>query len=286
MKYQHPLLSGCIAAACLLSSATASAETTLCTEITSAPYVISSPGIYCLTADLVSNDPNSTFHAIEVNANNVVIDLNGHKIGGLGAGPGTLATGIYAAYRQNITIRNGTIRGFYWAIFFNDSASPSISQGHLIEDMRLDQNTATGIYLTAKSSVIRRNQIVATGGGSYSGWVSGIKICGQNNRVIDNDVTDTRSATGSWAFGINLEAYVDNSVVSDNRVTGLVAGAGGQSAAIYVWGTNGIVRNNQITTASGTYGLYLYQSVVYSNNIVLGFTAPIIGSTPATNYLF
>src|SRR5262245_11038597 len=70
------------------------AETTQCTVISSLSTTITVQGIYCLTSDfylfLVSG------HAITINTNNVVIDLNGHKIGNLGVGIGILVVGIYA----------------------------------------------------------------------------------------------------------------------------------------------------------------------------------------------
>lgn len=94
----------------------ARAETTLCTPITSLPTAITIQGSYCLTQEFSVN--LATGNAIEIQTNNVVIDLNGHKIGNLAAGKGTLAEGIVASGRQNITIRNGTIRGFRHAIIF------------------------------------------------------------------------------------------------------------------------------------------------------------------------
>src|SRR5262245_57018630 len=100
-----------IALAGLALAAPAHAETTQCTAITSVPYTITVPGIYCLIADL--EYPSASGDAITIEANNVVIDLNGHKIGNLAAGLGTTAVGISAARRQNITIKNGTLRGFW-----------------------------------------------------------------------------------------------------------------------------------------------------------------------------
>jgi hypothetical protein len=82
------------------------AETPECTVITSLPYTISTQGIYCLKGNLATNMTSG--NAIEIGTNNVVIDLNGYKIGGLAAGSGTSTYGIYANGRKNITIRNGT----------------------------------------------------------------------------------------------------------------------------------------------------------------------------------
>src|ERR1700739_3514221 len=61
------------------------------------PYTITAPGVYCLTQKISTNlvgTVGGTTAAITVNANNVVIDLNGFAIGNLAAGPSTQAFGI------------------------------------------------------------------------------------------------------------------------------------------------------------------------------------------------
>ena len=59
----------------------ASAETVNCTAITSVPYTITTPGLYCLTSDL--STAMSSGNAITIQANSVVLELNSHKIGGM-----------------------------------------------------------------------------------------------------------------------------------------------------------------------------------------------------------
>src|SRR5450759_953036 len=121
--------------AALAFTAPAQAETMNCTPSTALPAVITVQGIYCFTADLAT--AMTSGNAIDIQTSNVVLDLNGFKLGGLAAGPGTSAFGIHAFDRQNITIRNGTIRGFRQAIVLDDSGT---SEGHLVEDIRADHN--------------------------------------------------------------------------------------------------------------------------------------------------
>ena len=123
-----------------LGGARAGAETKNCTAIGTVPAVITVQGIYCFTDNLGTSTTSG--NAIDIQTNNVVLDLNGFKLGGLAAGPGTLAQGIHALNRQNITVKNGTVRGFYQGIVLEDAGA---SQGHVIEDIRADQNTVTGI---------------------------------------------------------------------------------------------------------------------------------------------
>ena len=159
----------------------ASAETINCTPISSltpdtpAPdlrYTITTQGIYCLTEDLTSSMGSGNL--IEIQTNNVVIDLNGHKIGGLSAGQATLTNGIYALQRQNITVRNGTIRGFYRGIFLDDSSPFTASQGHVVEGVRADQNTFVGLDIKGRGSLVQNNQVVATGGTTANGTDSNV----------------------------------------------------------------------------------------------------------------
>ena len=68
----------------VVTVATARAETVNCTAITSLPAVITVQGIYCFTGNL--STAITTGNAIEIQTNNVVLDLNGFKLGGLAAG--------------------------------------------------------------------------------------------------------------------------------------------------------------------------------------------------------
>ena len=107
-KFSAPLL---VLLALVLGPAPARAETVSCTPITSLPAVITVQGIYCFTGHLSTGMTSG--NAIDIQTNNVVLDLNGFKLGGLAAGPGTFAVGIHVDDRRNITIKNGTVRGFF-----------------------------------------------------------------------------------------------------------------------------------------------------------------------------
>ncbi|MEO6026927.1 MAG: hypothetical protein ABIR79_08705 [Candidatus Binatia bacterium] len=73
---------------------------------------------------------------------------------GLAAGPATSSGAIAVnGSRSNISVRNCTIRGFRSGVFINDDES---EVGHLVEDNRLEQITALGIYVIGRGSVVRR----------------------------------------------------------------------------------------------------------------------------------
>lgn len=84
------------------------------TPIDSLPFVASAPGAYYLADDLLgTGDP----FGIEVTADDVLIDLNGHVLEGV---PGTVAI---AGVTDNTTVRGGTITGWDRAILVEDGAA-------------------------------------------------------------------------------------------------------------------------------------------------------------------
>ena len=259
------------------------AETINCTPITSLPYTISTQGVYCLKENLATSMVEG--NAIEIATNNVVLDLNGFKLGGLGAGPGTWATGIYADQRQNIVIRNGTVRGFFHGIFLGDYGSMTTSQGHLIEDVRADMNTSVGIWVRGQGNIIRNNQIVGTGGSSVSTDFScGITVEGPGNRVINNDVYETKEQGNgpSGALGIIVN-WGKSSVVENNRVGNQDLGTL-ETYGIFIDNSsdNTFVVNNRITTM--TYGIFYYFGTgKYRDNMTRNVTTPFSNGTDAGN---
>ena len=263
----------------LLFSNSVQAETTECTAITSLPYTISTQGIYCLKGNLATSMTSGS--AIEINTNNVVIDLNGYKLGGLGAGPGTLARGIYAYQRQNITIKNGTVRGFMYGIDLRDTGSYATSQAHLVENIRADMNTWVGINVHGRGNIVRNNQVVDTGGSTPAALAVGIAINGPGNRVINNDVYET-VAGGTNSFGIYFQA-ANGSVAENSRVgNSVLPPTGSYSYGIYIYSSNDtLISNNRITTMVNGILFYPGSTGKYRNNLTSGCTTPFTGGTDA-----
>ena len=234
-----------------LTAVPASAETVNCTAITALPAVITVQGIYCFTGDLSTAITSGI--AIDIQTNNVILDLNGFKLGGLAAGLGTQAIGIHASDRQNITIKNGTIRGFFKGIFLDDSGP---SQGHVVEDIRADQNTSEGMEVRGSGNIIRTNQVVATGGSTvFAGDVSavGIFVTGTGPRVLNNNVITVTKQGSGVAWGILLSP-ANGGLVVNNRITGADRGI-------------------EYFTSTGK----------YRDNITSGVTIPFTGGTNIGN---
>ena len=266
-------------------SSTARAETTQCTPITTIPTTITTQGIYCLNGNLAGNFASG--NAITVATNNVTIDLNGYKLGNLAAGPATLAAGIYSYQKKNITIRNGTIRGFMKGIDLNDSGPPYTGSGHLVEDVRSDGNTYLGILVAGTGSIIRNNQVVKTGGSTIADTAFGIAAYGHGNRILNNDLIDVAGA-GNNTYGIYISTG-DGMVVEGNRISNV--STSGSSYGIYIsFSLNVTVSDNRIAGVpnNGVYYLnsFVTSTGIYMNNTVSGSTTPFFGGSPAAGTNF
>jgi hypothetical protein len=193
------------------------AETILCTRIFALPATITVSGSFCLSGNLSTA---MTFgNAIDIAADNVVLDLNGFRLDGLAAGAGTQVNGINVTDRKNVTIRNGTVRGFATGIEVVDLTGAS--RGHLIEGIRADRNTLFGMSIMGRGHVVRNNQIVATGGTTLlgpNGSAFGINVLGRETRVIDNDIIQMSKTGNGVTVGILLDGVVDVLAVN-NRIT-------------------------------------------------------------------
>ena len=235
--------------ALVLGAAPARAETVNCTAITTLPAIITVQGVYCFTGNLATD--MTTGNAIDIQTDNVVLDLNGFQLDGFAAGLGTQATGIFASNRQNITIKNGTIRGVFIGILLDNGSS------HVVEDIRADQNTSEGIDVRGLASIIRNNQVVATGGSTAFGAdASAVGIGVQSNgvRVMNNDVINTVKQGTGTAWGILLQGVV-----------------------------GGLVTNNRITSADKGIEYFGGSSGKYRDNLTFGVTIPFSGGTDAGN---
>ena len=133
----------------LLAFASVRAETTLCTVITALPHAITAPGIYCLKASLASAGAGIT-----IDADDVVLDLNGHAI----SGPAN-ATGVASVDRSRITVKNGIVRGFNVGVALKSAGK---SEGNVVEQLHVDTRFL-GIEADGTGFVVRDNVLVGTG---------------------------------------------------------------------------------------------------------------------------
>jgi hypothetical protein len=215
--------------------------------IPSLPTTISTQGVWCLNQDL--NSAVTSGAALTINANNVTIDCNGFKFGGLVAGPATTAYGIFST-RSNVSVRDCNIRGFAVGVFL-----PGDAGGHRIERNRLQSNTGVGIDISGAGSLVRDNLVANTGGSTAVPAFAdaiGIRVSGAVD-VIDNRIehvvaTDTESGI---ARGIQV-SVADGSLIARNRIDDLQAGASDITNGIVVFaGSTLDIRDNVVISPTG-----------------------------------
>jgi len=250
--------------------APARAETyhTCGTVIASLPTVISSQGVYCLTHDLATAITSG--NAIDIQTNNVTIDCNGYKIGGLAAGSTSAAFGIHASdTRVNITVRNCGIRGF------QDGIKLDVGSGHLIEDNRLDNNLYVSLYVYGENNTVRRNRIYDTGGYVAANTATAMVVAAD---VIDNTISGVFAANTTTSL-TGIEMQGPNTVASGNRVSGLALTGAGTGIGIFAENTAMSVRDNVIAASTATNGVGIVghgaTDTICSGNRIFKFSSAI-----------
>lgn len=92
----------------------------------------------------------------------------------------------------------------------------------MIEDILADRNTFQAIFITGRGSLIRRNQVVETGGTTAQGVNAdgvGIVLQGPSHRVIDNDIITVTTVGAGIGRAIYFATLSDNGMAVNNRIT-------------------------------------------------------------------
>jgi hypothetical protein len=198
----------------LLASGAVADETLLChVYVRTAPFIISAPGHYCLVGDVKTSQ--TTGNAITVAADDVVLDLNGFSLDGSAAGTGTRANGIFTFDRRRITVRNGTVRGFFDGIQLG--AGGAGVSNLTVERVRVDR-TAVGIAVRGLGGghVVRDNVVTNSGGSTVPGETNGVGISVYGTADVSGNVVMNTFGDSPVAFDLSGGGQI----VSGNRVIG------------------------------------------------------------------
>lgn len=240
--------------------------------IASVPASIGTAGTWCLNADL--STAITSGNAITVNTNDVTIDCNNFKLDGLAAGLATIAHGVHANGRNNVTIRNCNIRGFEYGVMLLNGS------GHLVENNHFDGNTVAGMRVDGDRSQIRGNQVVDSGGSTVAAWAFGI-LAYNSTDILDNTVSGVAATTGGGgaAYGIYTSSNLSGSV-NGNHVRDIVKDGASNSYAIYNdLSDRTTIRGNDLLgdgSAGGRGVRCATANGSAKNNIVTGFPAGIV----------
>jgi hypothetical protein len=244
------------------------------------PTTLSMQGMYKLAANLSTSQLDGC--AITVASDFVTVDLGGFKLGGGGAGLATQARGVCGTDRKNVTVRNGSIRGFWRGVELKDSAGTfTASQGHLLDGLRLDGNTQAGLWIEGRALSVRRNAIVATGGTTFFGSDAeavGLHAAGPGLRVLENEVSGTWGTGAGATIGIRLR-HAGAAVLESNRVSG--DGSTG-TGVLLESGADLLAARNRL--AGFSTGLVFTGALgKYRDTLTSGVATPYIGGTDAGN---
>ena len=245
--------------------------------ITSLPTTISTQGTWCLKQDLATNITSGV--AITIATNNVTIDCNDFKLGGLAAGAATTTIGIYALNHLNASVRHCNIRGFRYGLYF-DGVNGG---GHAVEDNRFDGNTWVGLRVEGDGSVVQRNRVFDTGGSSVLADAYGV-VTLYSVDILNNTVSGvaaTPSAGGS-ATGIFTAGNASGRIIG-NGVNGVAKDGSGLAKGISNGGSDRIaLRKNDVVGdgSSGSVGISCSSANGNAmDNVISDFVTALVSCT-------
>jgi parallel beta-helix repeat protein len=187
---------------------------------------------YTFTADI--------HDSIVVERNNIIIDGNRRTLQGSGLGTGISISGSFQIVRENVTIKNTTIKNY------NDGIQLGWSSNNSVSGNNITANNGDGIDTGFSSgNSISGNNITANNGEGIVLYSSNYNSIGGNNVANNGD-------------GIGLHSSSGNSV-SGNNITANNGGIGLATSS------NNNLSSNKI--ANNEYGIYIVSS---SGNSISG----------------
>jgi hypothetical protein len=290
MRLVRVFLALCLAVLPLAGTGTAAAAPALggCTGFIDAlPATISTPGTWCLRANLATGAAPGYYTAVTIASNDVVLDCNGFGI----SGPGLQdLNGVYGYGTSRVTVRRCVVSNFRLGITIEDYDGQA--QGIVFED-----NTVTDVGYAAlwsssvRNAVMRRNRVARVGGLTTSTDYYGIVI--NDGIVEDNTIEDM--AWPQWRDGqVHRVAGIraggpGHVTIRGNRIRKLNAEYGWGAIGIWLFGIgDATITGNDIAgdmvNAGGPFystGIFCFADspihVPTVDNVFTGFPVPVQG---------
>jgi len=244
------------------------ANSTHCTVISSAPTTLSKAGLYCLTDDLSHSTGGA---AIEIDADNVTVDLNGHTIRATRS-PGEAEVsyaGVTVSGHKYFSIIDGVISGFTFGVFVSDTFKGH-AEGGLVADLKVIK-ASDGIAVSYAGCIVRNNIVTETTtvSGQNGATIYGVVVDGTGNQVTGNRIYATANGSANTHPGAALELEGTFSTASGNYVANEVPSPNTIVYGIHVTGSNMLLTDNQVENFTYCYWLE-GASLKYRNNLSNG----------------
>src|SRR5262249_2449239 len=131
-----------------------------CLPILAVPITIATPGSYCLVRTV--STPIRAGAAITLAADGISLDLKGFTLAGPG-GVRSQAVGVFADQHKNLSVSNGTVRGFLAGVLFSQQPPYTTPQGLSVDKLKALANFEAGIWLEGQGSNVTHSTVMATG---------------------------------------------------------------------------------------------------------------------------
>lgn len=240
-----------------------------------------------LTSDL---NCTSGYYALEIRNNNVTLDLNGYTLSGTSALAGVIVLG-----QNNVTIKNGVIKGF-WAgvntadsdnlnifdnVFFDLGAGVIVSSGNnatvASNDFIFTTSHAVSIVNHVAGRTANGNQVLNN---EFYETRVGVEICGSG---ADSNIIEDNFIWKSMDYGIHINHSHDNHIYGNAiRETGGTAIRLNNASHNQMYGNSLRIGNNGLSILAQAGGACTASSSVVSKlnefrgNHSIGFNTGVI----------
>jgi hypothetical protein len=156
----------------------------------------------------------------------------------------------------------------------------------LIEDLQIEDTFSTGIDAEGKRHMVRRCRVSRTGIGKAGGG-NGIHVYGAGHRILDNDVTDTATASPDKPGAGIVLWNANGAIVAGNRIVNTTWASGYGITTVgtpnATPGANLLIFGNRISGAEMGIALAPGTTAKYSDTVTIGVATPYSGGTDAGN---
>jgi parallel beta-helix repeat protein len=214
------------------------------------PVLITQPGSYLLTSSV----SGGTTAAIQIDASDVTLDLNGFSVSGVPA----VGTGVILLTASGVEVRNGVVAGAGAA--GGGGGIFASGESHLrLLDLRIHNHGGPGITIFGAANIEVRNSLVR--GNGLAGASGGIIASGSGIAIVGC------VATGNAGVGIQSGpgSLIADNVVRSNTENGITVNI------------NSIVRGNVVSN-NGEHGidlngqtLVIHNTAQDNNTTAMGF---------------